>query len=159
VCSWDGAPERLTTYAASYSLELTSQPHIWYNVSHAGGILGIGFLRVRPETGGLEDHSMGLVGTPRTARVIPFLIVVYFVVLPAHAQYSGGSGTAEERLREGKGAAFLFCTSPSSLLASVPRRLSFVEALWSRILWGMRAYLYMGSLVLLAGEGHMGNVV
>jgi len=47
-----GVLERLTTYAASYSLELTSQPHIWYNVSHAGGILGIGFLRVRPDLGG-----------------------------------------------------------------------------------------------------------
>jgi hypothetical protein len=50
----------------------------------------------RPETGGLEDHEMGLDSLPRATRVIPFLMVVCFCLLPAHAQYSGGSGTADD---------------------------------------------------------------
>ena len=39
---------------------------------------------------------MALVKPPRTPRVIPFLIVVCSVICPAQAQYSGGSGTADD---------------------------------------------------------------
>jgi len=50
----------------------------------------------RPETGGLEEQNMGLARPPRTVRAIPLLIVVCFVIFPVQAQYSGGSGTAED---------------------------------------------------------------
>jgi hypothetical protein len=39
---------------------------------------------------------MGLARLLRTVREIPFLLVVSVFVLPAHAQYSGGSGTADD---------------------------------------------------------------
>ena len=39
---------------------------------------------------------MGLDRPPRTARVIPLLIVVCFIVVPVQAQYSGGSGIADD---------------------------------------------------------------
>ena len=39
---------------------------------------------------------MGLVRLLRTLRIIPFLIAVCFVIFPAQAQYSGGSGTPDD---------------------------------------------------------------
>jgi len=39
---------------------------------------------------------MGLVRPPRTVPVIPFLMVVCFIVVPVQARYSGGSGTAQD---------------------------------------------------------------
>jgi len=39
---------------------------------------------------------MGLVGLPRTVRVVFFLIAVCLVVFPAQAQYRGGNDTAED---------------------------------------------------------------
>jgi hypothetical protein len=48
------------------------------------------------EPGGLEDQKMGLARLSHTLREIPFLIAICSVIFPVQAQYSGGSGTAED---------------------------------------------------------------